>query len=81
NVARHAHASRVRLRLRQEAVRLVLEIADDGRGMTDQENIDSTSFGLIRMRERARFLGGEFTIVGQPGAGTTVTVTVPVPET
>ena len=78
NVARHAHATRVELRLEAEAGALLLTVADNGRGITEQELVNQTSLGLLGMRERALLLGGQVTIAGRPGEGTTVMVRVPL---
>ena len=78
NVVRHAHGTRVRIGLHEEAGTLVLSVADNGRGITDRELADRTSLGLLGMRERALHLGGEVSIVGRSGEGTTVAVRVPM---
>ena len=77
NVARHAKATQVKTRLLAEPGAIVLEIHDNGRGVTADEVRHSKSFGLLGMRERAKILGGEFRIVGELGHGTTVTVRFP----
>ena len=74
NVARHAQASRVRIRLEEEADQLVLAVEDNGRGITDEEIVRGSSLGLLRMRERALLLNGELIVTGRPGVGTTVQV-------
>jgi PAS domain S-box-containing protein len=78
NVARHAHATRVRIIVREEAGTLVLTVADNGRGIPEPERTNRTSLGLLGMRERALQVRGEISIVGRPGEGTTVTVRVPL---
>jgi signal transduction histidine kinase len=77
NVSRHANASRVELRLRQRAEELLLEIRDDGRGITAEEVRDPYSLGLIGIRERAAFAGGTVHIEGVVGRGTIVSVRIP----
>jgi signal transduction histidine kinase len=77
NVARHAQATQVHARLGIEAGELVLEIKDNGRGITEEEQRHTRSFGLLGMKERATMLGGEFSIRGAPGKGTTVQVKIP----
>jgi len=77
NVARHAGAKRASVHMRQDEDRVLLEINDDGRGITEVELRNSTSFGLLGMRERARMLGGKVSIEGREGEGTTVTITMP----
>jgi PAS domain S-box-containing protein len=77
NVARHAQARTVQLRVVAEPDALVLTVKDDGRGITDQEKARSSSLGLLGMRERALVLGGTVTVEGAAGAGTTVTARLP----
>jgi two-component system sensor histidine kinase UhpB len=79
NIARHAGATQVAARLGVEAGAIVLEICDNGRGVTADEVRNSKSLGLLGMRERAKMLGGEFRIAGKPARGTTVTVRIPYP--
>ena len=80
NVARHAQAIGVDVVLRTEGDELILEIKDDGIGITlDAEN-KPRSFGLIGMRERAIFLGGTLEITGVKGKGTTIVVRMPIHE-
>jgi PAS domain S-box-containing protein len=78
NVARHARATFVHIRLEQDDDAVVLTVADNGRGITGREIEDVKSLGLVGMRERSLLLGGQVTIVGQPGNGTTVSARIPV---
>jgi PAS domain S-box-containing protein len=78
NVARHAQATRVSVSLRAHNGSLVLEVRDNGKGVTAEELADPQSLGLLGMRERALLFGGEVSISGQPGAGTTVTAQIPL---
>jgi len=77
NVARHASASRVELRLRQRPDELLLEIRDDGRGIAAAEVSDPSSLGLIGIRERADMAGGTVHFEGVAGRGTIVSVRIP----
>jgi len=77
NVARHADASRVDVRLAHERGSVVLEIRDDGKGIEENESSDWGSLGILGMRERAHMFGGEVEIRGSRGAGTVVIVTIP----
>lgn len=78
NVARHAHATSVVISLSKDDDCFELCVKDDGRGITDEEIADRGSLGLLGIQERARLLGGEVGIAGRPGAGTTISVRIPV---
>jgi two-component system NarL family sensor kinase len=77
NVAQHAAAGHVDVRLvaTPEQVRLVVE--DDGRGF-DASAGPGERHGLVGMNERARMLGGSLEVRSSPEAGTRVEVTVPL---
>ena len=79
NVARHAHATRVEARLEKEGDYLFFQVRDNGIGFDPQAAKSRKSFGLVGMRERALLLGGELKIEGVPGAGTTLTLRIPLP--
>lgn len=80
NVIRHAKASRVDVELAEEDAHLVMKVRDNGRGISAEELASTRSLGLVGMRERAILIGGEVTLHGAPGKGTTVTLRVPVPK-
>jgi signal transduction histidine kinase len=77
NVARHANATQVNLRLVKEEGSLILEVHDNGKGVSKGELSAGRSLGILGMRERALLLGGELTITSAPAFGTTVTVRIP----
>ena len=81
NVARHAQAANVHIRLEQSGEQVSLQVGDDGRGITGVEQSGPKSFGLLGMRLRAQQQGGEFDIQGTSGTGTTVTVRIPLYRT
>jgi signal transduction histidine kinase len=76
NIARHSHASLVRVRLRCIDDSVSLEIRDNGIGM----NADPASYGcgLSGMRERICAVGGEFLVESGPNAGTLLAVSLPL---
>jgi len=78
NVARHAHATRVDVELRQTTDRLVLEVADNGVGILGGDANTKASLGLLGMQERARRLGGTVDILSSQGSGTRVAVSIPM---
>ena len=77
NVARHAGARAVRIDLRTDPAVTVLTVSDDGRGITGEQQASPSALGLAGMRERALVLGGEVSVTGAPGAGTTVSARLP----
>jgi signal transduction histidine kinase len=78
NVARHAHATRVDASLQEEDDQLVLQVRDNGRGISEEQISGIGRFGLLGMRERAHASGGDVVVRGSPGQGTVVTVRMPV---
>jgi signal transduction histidine kinase len=78
NVLRHSSAQNIFVKLKQLDHKLQLEVIDDGRGITDAETKNTTSLGLLGMKERALLVGGSVSIAGMPEKGTTVVVTIPL---
>jgi signal transduction histidine kinase len=79
NVVRHARARRVELRLTRDDHDLRLSVTDDGLGF-DPDAVPPGHLGLDGMRSRAERLGGSLRIETAPGAGTRLSVRVPLPE-
>lgn len=77
NVARHANATRVSVRLGKADDGVTLEVRDNGKGISQEQVSADRSLGILGMRERAILLGGEFAISGAPGEGTTMKVRIP----
>jgi signal transduction histidine kinase len=77
NIARHAQATEIEVRLTNADNQLCLEVHDNGHGITVDQINHIRSLGLVGMRERALLLGGTFNIHGTPGLGTTVIVQIP----
>jgi PAS domain S-box-containing protein len=77
NIARHAGARHVSLRLRRGQEGLLLEIQDDGHGIAEQDMNKAASFGLIGMRERVWALHGDIAIASD--SGTLITISLPLP--
>ena len=81
NVARHAGAAQsVTVSLRTAGDKFIMEVRDDGRGITKEQISDLKSIGLTGMRERAFAMGGSLTVAGTQGKGTTITLSVPLGE-
>lgn len=80
NVYRHARAERAALRIVREEDQVVAEVVDDGIGFrveAEPEDDEEPPLGLVGMRERALYVGGEVRIMSRPGAGTRVRVELP----
>jgi signal transduction histidine kinase len=76
NVAKHANAEHVAVRVWREDGHVVLRVADDGRGFDPQ--MPREGFGLVGMRERAALLDGEVRVDSTPGQGSTVEASFPL---
>jgi signal transduction histidine kinase len=74
NVAKHAHASQVRVSLDEDDGWIVLTIGDDGVGGADP----SQGSGLIGLRDRVEALGGTLEVHSEANAGTVLTAQIPV---
>ena len=82
NTARHAHAKKVMITMREDGNAVFATIADDGIGFdmdglrksTDQER----GLGLAGMNERALLLDGSLTVASNPGHGTIIEVRMPL---
>ncbi|HTS23904.1 MAG TPA: PAS domain S-box protein [Casimicrobiaceae bacterium] len=77
NVARHARATEVAVALSVTDAALVLQIRDNGVGLSEEDLRKPTSHGIRGMRERAQQLGGDVSVSGSAGAGTTVVISIP----
>jgi len=79
NVARHAAAHRVTVKLTAEKEQLRLSVEDDGKGLAGTP-AEGRGMGMIGMRARARIAGGELTERSQPGQGVLIEVRLPIPD-
>ena len=73
NVARHANAKQVHVRLTKREGALVLQVDDDGVGFDPQRRL---SLGLLSMDERARQVGGRLDLERRDGGGTVVRLSI-----
>lgn len=80
NVARHAQATAVTIRILAEDGLLGIEVIDDGCGAPAAAFDSPRAYGVLGMRERAGHFGGELAITSRPGAGTAVRLRIPIPE-
>jgi signal transduction histidine kinase len=82
NVARHAQAGRVVVRLSRSGAAVALDVEDDGVGLSSEAAMMKGSaaggIGITSMRERAELMGGTLSLGRASGGGLTVAVRVPV---
>jgi signal transduction histidine kinase len=78
NTIRHARASRVTISIRKSVKELVLNVADNGCGITPEQMASTKAYGLMGMQERARLCRGTVEISGVPGCGTNLRLTIPL---
>lgn len=78
NVAKYAAATEVFIRLEHKDGSIVLEIADNGRGLPEDYRQRATAHGIAGMQQRAAHFRGVFSIMNRTdGAGTRVTAVIP----
>jgi signal transduction histidine kinase/ligand-binding sensor domain-containing protein len=80
NTLKHAQADKVTITIQSDERGLELEVRDDGQGFDPQTAQNSGGMGLVSMAERASILGGDLTIDSNPDQGTSIRVSVPLPE-
>ncbi|HEX3203251.1 MAG TPA: response regulator [Nitrospiraceae bacterium] len=78
NVAKHARASRVAVRLRRDDECLHLSIFDSGIGFKPPKGRELQGLGFVSMQERVRLVGGRFDVKSRPGRGTYLSIRVPL---
>ena len=77
NAFTHSRATDIRVELRATGTAIRLSVRDNGCGFVLTSNM-KPAFGLSRMSERVRMLGGDFSVVSSPGEGTAVVATMPL---
>lgn len=81
NVARHAHATRVNVSVRDTGSALIVSVQDDGDGiLPGPAGQQRGRYGLLGMSERCQLLGGTLSIESKPGEGTRVVAHLPYEE-
>ncbi len=78
NVYRHSKATKVSINLTREDNHAVLKVSDNGIGIKQDQIYSPKSFGLIGMRERVHYFGGDLEIEGINNVGTQLTVRIPL---
>lgn len=79
NIVRHSQATRARLTLRVQNNHLLIDISDNGRGLSSEKLTNAESFGIIGMRERTKHLGGEI-FINATSPGTHIHLRIPAEQ-
>ncbi|HEY7523305.1 MAG TPA: ATP-binding protein [Candidatus Limnocylindrales bacterium] len=74
NVAKHAASTSARILVRSDGPKLLVEIADDGRGGADERH----GTGLAGMRDRLAAIGGTLAVTSPPNGGTRLVASIPL---
>jgi PAS domain S-box-containing protein len=80
NAVRHAKPAVVNVTLRWEPPNLILQVKDNGTGISSASLEKSEGFGLRNMRTRASQIDGKLDIQTAAGHGTSIVLTVPIPS-
>jgi signal transduction histidine kinase len=78
NVAKHAHATEVRVSLTMDCENMRLVVTDNGVGFSPEMDRANTGLGLVSMKERIRMANGAISIGSQPMRGTEVVASIPL---
>jgi signal transduction histidine kinase len=81
NTLKHAQADKVTITIRSDHGNVTLEVHDDGRGFDTEAAYNGGGMGLANMAERAAKLSADLTIDSDSDNGTSIRVSVPLPET
>jgi signal transduction histidine kinase len=78
NIARHSQATKVEVTIKKASDFLLVEISDNGVGISEEQINSSKSLGLIGMNERVSVFRGKLTISREANGGTVVRVYIPI---
>jgi signal transduction histidine kinase len=80
NIVRHSDATAVTINLFVKNNQAILRISDNGSGMPDVSALPNSSYGIMGMKERARFFKGNLFIESNEKDGTTITASIPIDD-
>lgn len=78
NAIRHATAKKIEISMARDNNNFITRICDDGQGFELHVSGEHRGLGLHNMKQRAQLYGGDIFIESTPGAGTAVSIVVPV---
>ena len=79
NAAKHSGAPHIEVSLQGVSGEIQLAVRDSGKGFDPEGLVKSNGLGLISIRERVGLVGGTFSILSRPHAGTEISVRIPIP--
>jgi PAS domain S-box-containing protein len=80
NITRHAEATKIAVSLKRNAKGVELAVRDNGKGIAEEQMTKPNSFGLLGIKERTHYWGGDVRITGKQGRGTKVRISIPIRE-
>jgi len=78
NIVRHSGATNVSILIRLNKEKFLLQVSDNGKGVSHVDLHKTDAFGIMSMKERTLLLDGKLDINGTEGKGTTVTIEIPI---
>jgi signal transduction histidine kinase len=78
NIARHSEATSAEVSIQHKDDKLLVEINDNGKGLSDEQIAHPDSLGIMSMQERARIIDGKVSFSSNNGKGTRVSLTTPL---
>lgn len=78
NITKHSNSTAVAIDISSQHGFLTLEVSDNGRGMSGDDQLKPQSFGLRGLQERAQSVGGWLDVSSKPGVGTSLILSVPL---
>lgn len=80
NIVRHSDATALTVNLFIKNNQAILHISDNGAGIADTSTLPNSSYGIMGMKERARFFKGDLHIESNEKGGTSITASIPVKD-
>ncbi|MGZ3237320.1 MAG: histidine kinase [Burkholderiaceae bacterium] len=80
NIARHSHATKVEIELSRRDNEFIMQISDNGIGFYQNDRRKGNAFGLLGIQERILFFGGKLIIDSNKKTGTTLFISIPIPD-
>ena len=80
NAIKHSFASKLKIKVQKQSKEILLQIKDDGIGLSNETNANLSGVGLKNIQGRVNALSGSFDMVSEPGKGTQSNIRIPITE-